>query len=104
MSSTQRRNQILEDMNSITRMERGKLCPLSRGPGSPTFYRLQVWHQGKNSTRYVPIDEVPALKEALAQHQRFQDLAAEFADLTITMTRQTIPEDSKKKKTKPNVT
>lgn len=84
-------------MNSITRMERGKLCPLSRGPGSRTFYRLQVWHEGKNSTRYVPLDEVPALKEALAQHQRFQNLASEFAELTITMTRQATAEDSKKK-------
>lgn len=103
MSITQRRSQILQQMQSITRMERGKLCTQSRGPGTPTFYKLQVWHGGKNSTRYVPADEVPALKEALAGHQRFQELAAEFADLTITQTRQDAVEDTKKK-LKPSAT
>ena len=97
MSSTNRRQEILQEMESITRMERGKLCSQSRGPGSPTFYKLQAWHQGKNLTRYVPADEVPALKEALANHQRFQELAAEFADHTIAQTRQHTRADSKKK-------
>jgi hypothetical protein len=84
-------------MQNITRMERGKLCAQSRGPGSPTFYKLQVWHEGKNATRYVPTGEVPALKEALANHQHFQELAAEFADLTILQTRQSATAGSKKK-------
>lgn len=97
MSITQRRTQILDEMQSINRMERGKLCTQSRGPGTPTFYKIQVWHEGKNSTRYVPADEVPALQEALAGHQRFQQLAAEFAELTITQTRRETTADSKKK-------
>jgi len=101
MSITQRRSQILNEMQSITRMERGKLCAQSRGPGTPAFYKLQVWHEGKNATRYVPADEVPALKEALAGHQRFQELAAEFADLTITQTREATVEDAKKKPRSP---
>jgi len=96
MPNASRRDQILQEMQSITRMERGKLCAQSRGPGSPTFHKLQAWHAGKNATRYVPADEVPALKEALANHQRFQALAAEFADLTIAQTRQHAGEDSKK--------
>jgi hypothetical protein len=97
MSTTARRAQILQEMQNITRMERGKLCVQSRGPGSPTFYKLPAWHKGQNATRYVPADEVPALKEALANHQRFQDLAAEFAELTITQTRLDARADSKKK-------
>ena len=97
MPTTSRRDQILQEMQNITCMERGKLCAQSRGPGSPTFYKLQVWHAGRNATRYVPAHEVPALKEALANHERFQALAAEFAELTITQTRQNAPADSKKK-------
>src|SRR5437868_8726795 len=98
MSITQRRTQILDEMQSINRMERGKLCTQSRGPGTPTFHKLQVWHEGKNCTRYVPADEVPALQEALTGHQRFQELAAEFAELTITQTRRQTAADSKKKR------
>ena len=78
MTNPQRREQILQEMNTLTRMERGKLCLQSRGPGTTPFYKLQSWHQGKNHTRYVPADHVPAVKEALAGHQRFQELALEF--------------------------
>ena len=88
MTTQQRREQILESMNSLTRMERGKLCQQSRGPGTAPFHKLQCWHQGKNHTRYVPADEVPTLQEALAGHQRFQALAEEFVELTVTQTRQ----------------
>ena len=97
MPATTRRDQILQEMQKITRMERGKLCAQSRGPGAPTFYKLQAWHRGRNATRYVPAEEVPRLKEALANHERFQALAAEFAELTITQTRQNTGEHSKKK-------
>jgi hypothetical protein len=106
MTTPQRRQQILEEMNSITRMERGKLCTQSHGPGAPPFYKLQCWHEGKNHTRYVPANEVEPLKQALAGHQRFQPLAEEFVDLTTAMTRQERETGRKKnsKKSKPNVT
>ena len=35
----------------------------------------------------MPADDVPALPQALAGHQRFQALADEFVDLTIARTR-----------------
>jgi hypothetical protein len=106
MKPCQRLQEILQAMNSITRMERGKLCTQSRGPTSPAFHKLQCWHQGKNHTRYVPVDEVPALQEALAGHQRFQQLAQEFVDLTVALTRQQTEAERKKnsRKSKPNVT
>jgi hypothetical protein len=106
MTPQQRRQQILEQMNSITRMERGKLCTQSHGPGAPPFYKLQCWHQGKNQTRYVPAQEVEPLKEALAGHQRFQELAQEFVTLTVAMTRQEREADRKKnsRRSKPNAT
>jgi hypothetical protein len=106
MTTQQRRQQILEEMNSITRMERGKLCTQSHGPGAAPFYKLQCWHEGKNHTHYVPANEVEPLKQALAGHQRFQQLAEEFVDLSVAMTRQEREADRKKnsKKSKPNVT
>ena len=106
MSTPQRRQEILQEMNSITRMERGKLCTQSLGPSSPPFHKLQCWHQGKNHTRYVPAHEVAVLQEALAAHQRFQQLAEEFVDLTVAMTRQETAADRKKnsRKSKPSGT
>jgi hypothetical protein len=105
MTTQHRRQEILDAMNSITRMERGKLCTQSRGPISPPFHKLQCWHQGKNHTRYVPAEEVPALQEALAGHQRFQELAEEFVDLTVAMTRQQAAAERKKnsRKSRPSV-
>jgi hypothetical protein len=49
---------------------------------------------------------VDALQEALAGHQRFQQLAEEFVDLTVDLTRQETEADRKKnsRKSKPNAT
>ena len=88
MTHQQQREQILQEMNTLTRMERGKLCVQSHRPGATPFHKLQTWHQGRNHTRYVPADQVPALQEALAGHQRFQQLAEEFVTLTVAQTRQ----------------
>lgn len=106
MTTQQRRQEILQEMNVITRMERGKLCTQSRGPSFPPFHKLQCWHKGKNHTRYVPLDKVPALQQALAGHQRFQQLAEEFVAVTVAMTRQEQPADRKKnsRESKPNAT
>ena len=106
MTTQQRRQEILQAMNSITCMERGKLCSQARGPSSPPFHKLQCWHQGKNHTRYVPADEVPLLQEALAGHQRFQQLAEEFVDLTVAATRREREAERKKnsRRSKPNGT
>ena len=106
MTNQPQREHILQEMNSLTRMERGKLCCQSRGPGATPFYKLQSWHQGKNHTRYVPADEVPALQQALAGHQRFQELAEEFVTLTVAQTRQKAAADRKKncRRSRPNAT
>jgi hypothetical protein len=106
MTTHQRRQTILEQMGSITHMERGKLCAQSQGPGAATFHKLQCWHQGKNHTRYVPAQEVPQVQAALAGHARFQQLAEEFVDLTIALTHQENQADSKKNspKSKPSAT
>ncbi len=106
MATPQRRQQILQEMNSITRMDRGKLCTQSPRSGARPFHKLQCWHEGKNQTRYVPADELASLQEALAGHQRFQQLAEEFVELTVAMTRQQSQAERKKnsRKSRPNAT
>lgn len=83
MTFDQQRQYILQQMNTLPRMERGKLSRQSRGPGTRPFFKLQGWHQGKNHTCYVP-----AVQQALANHQRFQELAEPFVTLTVAQTRQ----------------
>jgi hypothetical protein len=87
MTNHLRRQEILQEMNAITRMERGKLCVQEPASGAACFHKLQSWHKGKNQTRYVPAHEVAAIQEALAGHERFQRLAEEFVDLTVAATR-----------------
>jgi hypothetical protein len=87
MNPEQRRQEILREINTITRMERGKLCVQSQGPNKPPFYKLQCWREGKNQTRYVPAAEAASVQAALAGHERFQQLAEEFVELTVQQTR-----------------
>lgn len=105
MTNQLRRDEILQEMNSITRMERGKLCVQRPRSGSP-FHKLQSWCDGSNQTRYVPAEQVPAIQEALAGHERFQRLAEEFVDLTVAATRRQLGADRKKnsRKSKSNGT
>jgi hypothetical protein len=106
MTFDQQREQILQQMNTLTCMERGKLCRQSRGAGTTPFFKLQCWHAGKNHTRYVPAAELPAVQAALANHQRFQQLAEQFVSLTVAQTRQAAAAESKKNSTrsKPSAT
>jgi hypothetical protein len=96
MEYESRRQEILHEINSITRMERGKLCAQSQGPDKPPFYKLQCWHKGKNQTRYVPAAEVASVQAALAEHERFQELAEEFVELTVQQTRSSDASERKK--------
>ena len=96
MTPLQRRQEILQEMNALTCMERGKLCAQSRGRGHPPFYKLQCWQHGQNHTRYVPAAEVAAVQEALAGHARFQALAEEFVEVTVNQTRRERAADAKK--------
>ena len=106
MTNPLRRQEILQEMNSITRMERGKLCVQQPRAGSAPFHKLQSWCHGQNQTRYVPAQEVQAIQEALAGHERFQRLAEEFVDLTVAATRREREADCKKnsRRSKPSGT
>lgn len=87
------KQQILRQIAAIPAMERGKLSAYSFDdrPGvSGPYYRLQRWENGKNETRHVPAEEVPAVQAALAGYTQFQQLTGQYADLVIAETRQNI--------------
>ena len=89
-------NSIIEQIASITSMERGKLSEVYRSRPAPDgagtiqlgpYYKLQTWENGRNLTRHVPGEKVAALKEDLANHKRFTELSAAFEDTVIAHTR-----------------
>ncbi len=88
---------ILGEMATLTSMERGTLSeeyrsgsstdggdPLRLGP----YYKHQMWEAGHNVSRRVPPEQVPALKDDLANFARFTELATAFTEETIALTRQ----------------
>jgi hypothetical protein len=105
MSSTFRdRQEILNEMAQIQSMERGKICCMSRKKVQEgkevvvEYYNHQTWQDGQNVCRYVKADELQALKEAIAGRQRFEELADEFVEATVQMTRQKFKDDQEAKK------
>ena len=79
--------ELLQQMEQIQQMERGKLCRLRRGPKGD-YYNHQTWEQGKNVVRYVPRDQVASLKAAIAGYQKFLQLTQAYADEIIRQSRQ----------------
>lgn len=87
---------ILQHIASIQTMERGKLSVIKESASGP-FYKLQARENGKNVTRYVPREEVPAVQEAIDGYHRFQALTDQYARLKIQETRAARAGASKKK-------
>ena len=86
------KTRLLEQIAAIPAMERGKLSAHSSG----RHQKLQCWQEGKNHTRHVPVDELPALQNALAGYAQYQQLTGQYADLVIQETRQKIAAAKKK--------
>jgi hypothetical protein len=77
---------LLEQIAAIPAMARGKLSLHSSG----RHQKLQCWQGGKNHTRHVASDELPAVESALAGYAQYRQLTEEYADLVIEETRQNI--------------
>ena len=94
---------LLEQIAAIPSMERGKLSHYTfkeRSNASGPYHKLQRWQDGKNHTRYVSADELPAVQTALAGYTQFRQLTEQYADLVIQETRQNIA-GSKKNPSRP---
>lgn len=86
MNSISTREALLQKIAEIQQMDRGKLCVIRQGPHGP-FYNLQSWEKGRNITRYVPRDQVPALETDIKAYEQFQAFVEEYAQLVIDQTR-----------------
>ena len=91
------KSRLLEQIAAIPAMERGKLSPHTAGP----YHKLQRWQAGKNHTRHVSADELPAVQSALAGYAQYQDLTEQYAELVIQETRQNIAGAKKKNQSRP---
>ena len=87
---------LLQQIAQIQHMERGKLCVLREGPQGP-YYNHQTWENGKNVSRYVPQDQVPALQQAIAGYEQFQNLMEQYVQLILQKTRAELATGLKKK-------
>ena len=96
--NTLTKQQLLQQIAAVSAMERGKLSAYSfkeRSGATGPYHKLQQWENGKNTTRYVPADEVCQVQAALAGYAQYRQLTEEYAQLVIAETRQNIA--SKKK-------
>lgn len=97
------KTRLLEQIAAIPAMERGKLSRYTfkeRSSASAPYHKLQRWQDGKNHTRHVSAEELPAVQSALAGYAQFRQLTEQYADLVIAETRQNIA-GSKKKQSRP---
>ena len=101
-SFAHKRQQLLQQMEQIERMERGSLQaetrPSQRHPSQERgpYFKHQVWEDGQNKTRRISADKADALDQAIEGRQEFEKLAEQFIDATVDMTRADSSSDSKK--------
>ncbi len=92
--------QILTQMAQIQSIERGKLSAYRRAGRSKdanTYHRLQTWQDGKNRTRHVRPEELPALTVALEGYAQFCELSDQYVRLIVDRTRAQMEAGVKKK-------
>ena len=87
---------LIEEILQIQRMEHGSLSIIRRGPNGP-YYNLNSWENGKNCCRYLPPDKVPAVQQAIAGYQQYQQLTEQYAQQIIEQTRAELHIGVKKK-------
>jgi len=96
MPTTPTPQSILHDLAQIQRMDRGSVSIIRQGPQGP-YYNHQCYEHGRNASRYVPGEQVPELKDAIAGYHRFQQLVEQYVELMVDKTRTERQAGSKKK-------
>lgn len=93
------KTRILQQIAAISDMERGTLSTYTfkDRPNAVDYHKLQHWEDGKNQTRYVPAEELPAIESALEGYGLYRQLTEQYANLVIEETRQKRAGAKKKK-------
>jgi hypothetical protein len=100
MNSKPSPESILQQIAQIQRMDQGTVSVLRQGPHGP-YYNHQCYENGRNVSRYVPLEQVPELKEDLENYRRFQELVKQYVQLQVQKTRAQREEGFKKKTRRP---
>lgn len=87
---------LLNEIAQIQRLDRGTVSVLRQGPQGP-YYNHQCYEQGRNTSRYVPAEQVPDLQAAIAGYHRVQELMAQYVQLLVEKTRAERTAGAKKK-------
>ena len=77
---------LLHDIAQIQHLERGTLSVIRQGPAGP-YYNHQCYEEGRNVSRYVPLEQVGEIKEAIDGYHRFQMLVQQYAQIMVEKTR-----------------
>jgi len=91
---------LLQEIAHVQHLDRGTVSVLRQGPQGP-YYNHQCYEHGRNVSRYVPSEQVAALKEAINGHRRVQELMAQYVQLMVDKTRAEREAGSKKKSPRP---
>ena len=87
---------LIEQILQIQRMEHGSLSIIGQGANGP-YYNLNSWENGKNCCRYLPLDKVPEVQQAIEGYHKYQQLTEQYAKQVIEQTRTQLNIDIKKK-------
>ena len=106
-SLRQKRDRILQQMQTIDRLRRGSLSKqffkarpgqtAKRGP----YFVLQGFFQGKKFSQRIPADRAPQVQEQVDNYRRFQSLAEEYVTLSDAITRLESQDSGSKKNSNP---
>ena len=98
-SPAQTSEQILEQLLSIGPMALGKLTPVYRNGGDqPTYFKLQVWKEGRNHTRHVKAHELADIQQRIANRCQAEELFRRFVSLRVEEPPVAVEEAKKKKR------
>ena len=86
MNSKSTPQSVLYEIAQIQRLERGTISVIRQGPEGP-YYNHQCYQEGKNVSRYVPLEQVAAVKEGIDGYHRFQELVQQYVQLMVEKTR-----------------
>jgi len=101
LHGSERRREILAEIGQIPVVIAGTLTTRQRRRGKGQLivhHQLQRWMEGRNNTRHVPSDRVPAVHAGVEGYRRVQTLIDELARLDEATALATNG-DSKKKPT-----
>src|SRR5271169_3950751 len=92
---------LLQEIAQIQRLERGTLSIIGQGSQGP-YHNHQCYEEGRNVSRYVPLEQVAQVQEGINGYHRFQELVQQYAQLMVQKTRAEREAGSKKKRRRQN--